>query len=87
MLTLFLHSVPSFISTLVVTTFMWAYIGTSVPRGSSRYSAPSASPLQLLVYSLFITLIGLPVTILINRYRVTFFHINVPPHLSMFTVL
>ena len=46
---------------------MWIYIGTSLPRGSGRYSAPSASPFQLLVYSLFITVIGLPVTILINR--------------------
>jgi hypothetical protein len=53
---------------LVVTAFTWAYIGASMPRGSGRYSAPLASPLQLLVYSLFITFIGLPVTILINRY-------------------
>ena len=71
---------------LVVTTFMWAYIGTSIPRGSGRYSAPSATPLQLLVYSLFITVIGLPVTILINRYAITFLNLNMALHLCIFPV-
>ncbi|KAF8581611.1 mitochondrial carrier [Ramaria rubella] len=58
---------PSAISTLIVTLFMWLYIGASMPRGSGRYSAPSASPLQLVVYSIFLTILGLPITILINR--------------------
>jgi len=58
---------PSIIATLMVTTFTWIFIGTSVPRGAGRYSAPSATPLQLLMYSAFIAVIGLPVTIITNR--------------------
>ena len=58
---------PSMTAALVVTIFVWAFIGSSMPRSHGRYSAPAASPLQLLAYTVFITLVGLPVTILINR--------------------
>ncbi|KAF8520433.1 mitochondrial carrier [Hysterangium stoloniferum] len=71
---------PSAISTFVVSAFLWAYIGTMVPRGTGRYSAPAGSPLEIFVYSVFITLLGLPVTILINRA------ITTPYYLPWFNV-
>ncbi|KIJ49645.1 hypothetical protein M422DRAFT_225557 [Sphaerobolus stellatus SS14] len=58
---------PNVLSTLIVTLFLWVYIGTSTPGGTGRYNAPSASPVQLLLYSVFLAIIGLPATILINR--------------------
>jgi hypothetical protein len=59
--------VPSAISSAIVTIFVWIYLGVNMPRGTGRYSAPAGSPLELFVYSVFITLLGLPVLILINR--------------------
>lgn len=64
---LFKGLMPSIVSTFAVTLFLWIYIGTTIPISPGRYSSPVTSPYQVLVYSVVVAIIGLPITILINR--------------------
>jgi len=67
---------PTLISTVVLTIFLIsAFKSATVHRGS--YSSPSAGPLGLLIYGIFMMMISLPSVIVTYRY-VSYSH-----HLSL----
>ena len=70
-----LSLVPSLAASNLILLFVVIWMGTTMNGFGSTYTIPIQSTLDIAIYAVFLTVVTVPMTVIINRYVP-------PPHLT-----